>query len=56
MSLLTLCIILSGESLRSLSQNLEIESFVFHGVDRTWNSTWNDEPQDSISLRFVVTV
>ena len=30
--------------------------FFFRGVDRTWNSVWNDEAQDSISLKFVVPV
>ena len=25
-------------------------------MDRTWNSAWNDEPQDLISLRFAATV
>ena len=54
--LFTLCIISSGESLRSPSLNLEVKSYVFYGVDRAWNSAWNDEAQDSISLRFVVTV
>ena len=24
--------------------------------DRTWNSAWNDEPQDPISLRLVATM
>ena len=28
--------------------------YVFHGVDRAWNSAWNDELQDSISLRSIV--
>ena len=27
-----------------------IETHVFHGVDRTWNSAWNKKPQHSISL------
>ena len=35
MSLFTLCIISSGESSRSPSWNLEVESYVFHGVDKT---------------------
>ena len=38
------------------AKNLEVESYVFHGVDRTWNSAWNNEAQDSLSLRFVATV
>ena len=30
--------------------------FFFGDVDRTWNIAWIDQPQDSISLRFIPTM